>query len=188
MKRVELALYDGSALRAPADALLVPVPEDERPLRGDAGRLDWRLGGEISRLLLSGYATGKRGEAVLVTGGARVASRRIVLVGVGRAADLPGRNLERSIRAAVARVLGLRAGSAALALPEAVDPEVDAEDLLRGVVSALAAADDRASLYVVLPDASRYGRAWERAVVALGSEARDRGVSMAAYRVEKPAA
>jgi hypothetical protein len=188
VRRLEIALYDGPAVRAPADALLVPIPEDERPLRGDAGRLDWRLGGEISRLLESGYASGKRGEAVLVTGGARVASRRIVLVGVGRAADLPGRNLERGARAAVARLLGLRAVSAAMALPEAIDPEVDAEDLLRGVASALAAADERTSLYLVLPEAARYGRAWERAVAALESEARDRGVSVAAYRVEKPAA
>jgi hypothetical protein len=188
VKRLEIALYDGPAVRAPADALLVPIPEDERPLRGDAGRLDWRLGGEISRLLLSGFASGKRGEAVLVTGGARVASRRIVLVGVGRAADLPGRNLERSTRAAVARLLALRAGSAALALPEAVEPEVDAEDLLRGVVQALSGAEERASLYLVLPDASRHARAWERAIAALAPEARERGVAVAAYRVEKSAA
>jgi hypothetical protein len=188
VKRLEVALYEGPAVRAPADALLAPIPEDERPLRGDAGRLDWRLGGEISRLLLSGYASGRRGEAVLLAGGARVGSRKIVLVGVGRAADLPGRNLSRAIRAAMARLLALHAGSAALALPEAVDPEMDAEDLLRGMISALAAAPERTSFYLVAPDASRHSRAWERAVGALASEAAERGVALGAYRTEKPAA
>ena len=39
MSRLELSLFPGSVTEAPADTILVLVPEDERPLRGDAGRL-----------------------------------------------------------------------------------------------------------------------------------------------------
>jgi len=104
VKRLEIGLWEGSATHAPADALVVPLPEDERPLRGDAGRVDWRLSGQLSRLLLDGFASGRRGEAVLLPADARVASRRLLLAGVGPAAELPGRTLEHGLRAAFARV------------------------------------------------------------------------------------
>jgi hypothetical protein len=41
---------------------------DERPVRGFAGLLDWRLGGRLSALLACGFATGAAGEALLVPG------------------------------------------------------------------------------------------------------------------------
>jgi hypothetical protein len=184
VKRLELGLWDGPATRAPADALVVPLPEDERPLRGDAGRVDWRLSGQLSRLLLDGFASGRRGEAVLIPGDARVQARRVLLTGVGPAAELPGRTLERALRAAFTRVLALRAASAALALPEAVDPAVDAEDALRGIGFALASAEGRNALYVVIPDAAHYGRAWEGAAKALERELRERGVVATCHRIE----
>ena len=56
MKRLDAVLCPGPAVRAPAETVLVLVPKDERPLRGEAGRIDWRLCGEISALLESGFA------------------------------------------------------------------------------------------------------------------------------------
>ncbi len=38
--------------RAPCDPLILAVRFDERPLRGLTGRVDWRLGGRISGLML----------------------------------------------------------------------------------------------------------------------------------------
>ena len=51
MTRLELALFAGSAAHAPGEMVLVWVPQDERPLAGDAGLVDWRMRGEISRKL-----------------------------------------------------------------------------------------------------------------------------------------
>ena len=64
MSRLELSLFPGSVAEAPANTILALIPEDERPLRGDAGLVDWRLCGLISKHLRSGYVTGQLGEAV----------------------------------------------------------------------------------------------------------------------------
>ena len=44
--------------RVPADLAVAGFFSDERPLRGAAGRADWRLCGTISELLVSGRMRG----------------------------------------------------------------------------------------------------------------------------------
>jgi len=50
-----------------ADAVIVGFYEDERPLKGQAGSLDWLLCGALSRLLSSGRMRGFIGDTALVT-------------------------------------------------------------------------------------------------------------------------
>lgn len=178
MRHLRLVLVDGTTVRTPSDTALVALPEDERPLRGDAGQLDWRIGGEISRLLLSGYLTGQRDEAALLPGGAMIGAGRVLLYGVGKGVDLAGRNLTRAFRAVTARLLGLRTATVALALPAAIEVALDADDLLWGLVSGLAAAPDRSRLSVLVPHGRQCGLALERAVGARSAEARHRSVML----------
>ena len=57
---------DGTPLeRSRADVVAVPVFSGERPLRGDAGRLDWRLCGKLSALVAEERLSGQPGDAVL---------------------------------------------------------------------------------------------------------------------------
>jgi hypothetical protein len=59
--------------------------EDERPLRGSAGILDWRLNGAISREILKGRITGKFKETVIIPSKQRIQSPKILLIGLGPA-------------------------------------------------------------------------------------------------------
>lgn len=80
---LELAKWSAS----PADALVLPIFSDVRPLRGAAGLADWRLCGRISRMLKSGRVGGKNGETILFPPSrARLPFSRILLFGVGEAA------------------------------------------------------------------------------------------------------
>jgi hypothetical protein len=65
------------------DTLLLPIFEDERPLRGAAGLCDWRLGGRLSRLIKARRASGVRGETVMMPVGRRLRFGRLVLFGLG---------------------------------------------------------------------------------------------------------
>jgi Cytosol aminopeptidase family, N-terminal domain len=56
---------------------------DERPVRGFAGLIDWRLGGRISGLLKSGFFRGELGEALLVPGKPHVPFEKVLLIGLG---------------------------------------------------------------------------------------------------------
>src|SRR5579884_1742738 len=57
--------------------------KDERPMRGLAGLLDWRLGGRISALLKAGFVTGDAGETLLVPGKPHVPFEKVLLLGLG---------------------------------------------------------------------------------------------------------
>ena len=78
-----LALAEVAIERVPADVAVVALFADERPLRGAAGRLDWRLCGRLSRLVAAGRLSGQSGEAVLTPGGGGVRARAVVGLGLG---------------------------------------------------------------------------------------------------------
>jgi hypothetical protein len=178
VRRLALVLFDGSVVSAPAEAVLAMIPEDERPLRGEAGQLDWRLDGEISRLLESGYVTGSREEAALLPGGPMIGAVRVMLIGVGGGDDLAGRNLQRALRAVLPKLVALRVHRVALALPAAIEPALDADDLLWGLVSGLAALPEDSELVVLVPQGRQCGRAINRAVEGRAAAARARGVEI----------
>lgn len=74
------------------------VFQDERPLRGLAGYLDWRLCGGLSRILLEGRFTGVEGDALLFPTWGCVPPGRIFCFGAGRKDKL-----DRDAFAAIAR-------------------------------------------------------------------------------------
>ena len=97
MKRLDFELYSGSAVQVRCDTVVVPVPADERPLRAEAGWIDWRVCGAISSQLASGYMSGQKGEVVLLPAPAPLDATRLLLVGLGPSKRLDGRGLQRAI-------------------------------------------------------------------------------------------
>jgi hypothetical protein len=76
----ELAKWDGAG----ADAIALAFFSDERPLRGAAGLVDWRLCGRLSRLLKAGKLSGRRGETLMLPpAGRRLTFPRVFLFGLG---------------------------------------------------------------------------------------------------------
>lgn len=100
-----------------AEAIVVPVHSDERPLRGTTGLLDWRLSGRCSQLLVRGRLTGREGERVLLPTAGRLAFDKIVLVGAGPSDRLDREHARGVITAMLELLDGLRIRRAALALP-----------------------------------------------------------------------
>jgi hypothetical protein len=81
----ELARWDalvGEKAAAPPELMVVPFFADERPLRGAAGLVDWRMCGRLSRLLLSGRVGGGLGETTLLPARGLLFPR-LLLVGLG---------------------------------------------------------------------------------------------------------
>lgn len=73
------------------DSACLYVFEDERPLRGLAGYLDWRLCGSLSRILVDGRFVGANGDALLFPVWNRAPVARVFSFGAGKRKDLnPG--------------------------------------------------------------------------------------------------
>lgn len=78
---LDLARWDESA----RDCLVLPVFKDDRPLRGAAGLVDWRLCGRLSRLLKANKASAEQGESLMMPPGRRLRFGRILWFGLGDA-------------------------------------------------------------------------------------------------------
>lgn len=137
MSRVHVGIATGPIERVPADVAVVAFFDDERPLRGGAGRADWRLCGALSRLVRSGRLRGAFGDAALIpaTGGLR--ARWVLALGLGSREDFDSPRRSAVAEACIRRALDLQARVIAVPLAPAgpEDPGTEARlDLLLEVL------------------------------------------------------
>ncbi len=83
---MNIRVTDLSLNHVSSDLLVLPLFEDERPLRGLAARVDWIHCGALSRLIASGIVRGARGEALLFLT-SRIPTPRVLLIGLGSRAE-----------------------------------------------------------------------------------------------------
>ena len=157
--------------RVEADLAVAGFYLDERPLRGAAGRADWRLCGAISRLLGEGSVRGRLGEAVLMPSFGRLAADRILLLGLGRRSALRAARAEAVVADALRRAVDLRARCVALEPPGVGSSDFGrfARAVLRGAVQAVRDTDAGIALRMVVSpgdEERRAHRALEKAVEA----------------------
>lgn len=74
----------GGLDRMGAEDLLLFIQEEERPLQGAAGLVDWRLCGALTRMLKGEQFSGSKGELLLTVAEGRLPAQRIFLVGSGQ--------------------------------------------------------------------------------------------------------
>ena len=84
--------FDGGIDRlGDVDSIALGIFEDERPLKGTAGLVDWRLHGRLSRLLLSSFVTGQFMESCLTPAGDHLPMDKVILFGQGSLEALDAR-------------------------------------------------------------------------------------------------
>jgi hypothetical protein len=116
------------------EVLVSTLASDERPPHGVTGLLDFRLAGRISRLIESGFATGRVGEVLLVPGKPKLPFDKLLLFGIGKQSEFND-PVFRAVLEKILRTLeGLRARTAVVELPgrhfDAISPERAADILL----------------------------------------------------------
>jgi hypothetical protein len=116
------------------EVIVSTLASDERPPHGVTGLLDFRLAGRISRLIASGFATGRVGEVLLVPGKPKLPFDKLLLFGIGKQTEFND-PVFRSVLDKILRTLeGLRARTAVVELPgrhfDAISPERAADILL----------------------------------------------------------
>jgi len=140
---------DGTPLeRSRADVVAVPVFAGERPLRGDAGRLDWRLCGKLSALVAEERLSGRAGDAALIATFGGLRARLLLVLGGGARSDFDGRAFEALGGDAARRAVLLHAETLALPVSEEHVPRVGA--VVGQAAEALARGKGNAGLRLVL--------------------------------------
>jgi len=88
MAAIVVEVDDQPLERVSADLVVVGYSPDDRPLRGAAGRADWRLCGELWQLVTAQKLNGRRGQAALLSAAGPLRSPLLLVVGLGHRAEL----------------------------------------------------------------------------------------------------
>ncbi len=71
---------------------------DQRPLVGAAGLLDWRLDGEVTRMLQAGRISGNRSEQLVLRAGVKLNAQWVLLLGAGQRRECTERQLKTLLK------------------------------------------------------------------------------------------
>ncbi|GAC1364058.1 MAG: hypothetical protein NVSMB47_15690 [Polyangiales bacterium] len=83
--------------RLAGEIVVCSMFDDDRPPRGVAGLIDWRLGGRLSRLSLERFVDGSDGELLLLPGRPRVPFDTVVVLGLGAREGFDETRYERAL-------------------------------------------------------------------------------------------
>lgn len=123
MAAIVVEVDDQPLERVSADLVVVGHSPDDRPLRGAAGRADWRLCGELWQLITAQKLDGRCGQAALLSAAGALRSPLLLVVGLGPRAELDvaawrelgSEIVRRTLDLQLSRVvLGLESDAAAL--------------------------------------------------------------------------
>jgi hypothetical protein len=139
----------------PAEVIACALWSDERPLRGLAGLLDWRLAGRVSRLAKEKFLSGEAGEVLCMQGKPRIPFDKVILIGAGSRGSFDEAAYQKAIVSLLATLEGLHVKRAVVELPGRAGDKI---------------APDRAAELVL--EATRESEAHDAWFLVEGAEAR----------------
>lgn len=154
---LEVGLEHRSIERIEGDLLVAGFFREDRPLKGVAGRVDWRLCGLVSKMLLDGAFSGKQGEAILVPTQGRLRIARVLLVGLGETGGFGAAGVRERTQEATERALQLGASRVVLE-PLGIRAEefpAHAASLLGAVLKPLREREATLRLDLLVPEAEQ---------------------------------
>ncbi|MDH3454313.1 MAG: hypothetical protein OEL80_04125 [Desulfuromonadales bacterium] len=110
----------------PGESLVALYFADQKPLEGPAALLDWRLDGQLTRMLLDGEVQGRAGEHVMLQNNGKLKANWVLFVGGGKWHGL-GRETHAALvrhMLSVARQAGFKDVSLSFTPHEEAGPEV----------------------------------------------------------------
>jgi hypothetical protein len=131
------------------DVLAVSFFEEERPLRGAAGLVDWRMCGRLSRLMTSEKLRGGPSELMLLPPRPRLPFDKLLILGLGARAAFDESVYADALRRTFTALKALRTHSVALALPGRSTDAIDAERAAQCLLDLLPEAEDQDELVLV---------------------------------------
>jgi hypothetical protein len=135
---------------------------DERPLRGFAGLIDWRLGGRMSALVKSGFVTGEEGETVLLQGKPHVPFEKVLVLGLGKKSGFGDGTFRHAVMRLARALEGMRVRRAVVELPGRGSNVIEPEQAITLTLECVGASPEHDAWWLV-EDAAAQKRVEQRA-------------------------
>lgn len=122
---IQPQLAELAADSLPGEAVVALYFSDVKPLDGPAALLDWRMDGQLTRMLLDGNVSGRAGEHVMLQSNGKLAAEWVLFVGGGKWHGLCAETHASLVRhmVSVARQAGFKKVSLAFLVHEDVSQE-----------------------------------------------------------------
>jgi len=120
------------------DILITGLFEDERPLKGTSGWIDWRLHGMLSHFLLEDKLTGHWKERILIPSHNKITPKLILLFGLGKTQDYSYLHVREVFPFFVETLRNLRSSALCFSLPYGQAYNVDCGKLAEVLIEGLA--------------------------------------------------
>jgi hypothetical protein len=118
--------------------LVIGFFEDERPLKGSSGWVDWRLNGMLSRCLIEKKLTGEWKETTLIPSQGRILPSMILLFGLGKIKEYSDLRLRRLFPYLLEVLKKLGTSSVCLSLPYEGSTTVNCGKLAKVLIEGVA--------------------------------------------------
>jgi hypothetical protein len=118
----QILFIDKSIDQLVTPCLVLPFCADEKPLKGIAGLVDWRLNGQISRQLLSQRVKGTSEETILIPLFSRIPAENILLLGLGEKESVNASSYQAALSHLLRTLSKARVGQFVFALNALISP------------------------------------------------------------------
>jgi hypothetical protein len=112
---------------ASAEVLACCAWEDERPMRGVVGLLDWRMAGRLNAIAKEQFFEGRVDELLLVPGKPALPFEKVLVLGLGPRASFDDAIFKRAILRLMKTLEGLHVRRAVVELPGRHDGRIEPE-------------------------------------------------------------
>ena len=123
------------------DVLVIGFFQDERPLKGSSGWIDWRFNGMLSHLLIENKLTGEWKETTLIPSQGRTVPKMVLLFGLGKVSEYSYLRIRQLFPYLLESLKKLNTPQICFSLPYGEEYNVDCgkliEVLLEGIVDCL---------------------------------------------------
>jgi hypothetical protein len=120
------------------DVLVTGFFQDERPLKGSSGWIDWRLNGMLSRFLIRKRLTGEWQETTLIPSQGRVMPRMVLLLGLGKVKEYSYLRMRELSPYLLETLKKLNTSNVCLSLPYEESYNVDCGKLVEVLIEGIA--------------------------------------------------
>jgi hypothetical protein len=149
---IQLKITSDTLDEVDAELALVFTYQNIRPLRGQAGMLDWRLNGRLSELILQSRFRGEMGEALLMPSKGRVNAAELMVLGLGDSTKIVDQNVPHYVSLILEKILRKKNNSFCLSFSDLTTGMFEWRNTVRLFVSMLSGKSEHYHVSLLEPE------------------------------------
>lgn len=134
------------------ECVIIPVFADQKPLKGAAALIDWRLNTRLSALLANQKFLGLKKEMLLMPSEGRIFAEQILVVGLGKKEQFDEAGINEFIENLALCLSAKKSQGLLLSLSEIIPDRFEWRNSVRLLTSKLGRCQNLESIYFVEPD------------------------------------